>query len=403
MVLARWVFRATRDRVGAIVLSRWLVVLFVLIQVDAMVDWSATHRIIGEQPPWLVGTTVGALLLAMASQERKAVADLLYEERHALLWRQPLPARHWSVAIAMPLIAVGSPLIALAVIAYGPTAVGAIALFLGLWCLPAVLIARGSWVLGVGVTALAAGVATVAHALPMVQIPLAAAVWLGLAATLGPAYIAAASRPVKVPKPRSWRPRSPIGALLHRDLLCLWRTERSLVLSCLVVAAPIAAVTWGLRVNGHIGPAGLATATIVGLGFAAPVMMGALARLPIRLGSQLNPPSWPISALTRFRSWALLAGLLLAPSWAAAATMGKPIDPEHVRVGVFLLPICAGAALFLARRRGQVNVGAFLWWIFLCMPAGLLDLRLGLPFALVLSALATGLATRAIRHRRGHP
>jgi len=98
-----------------------------------------------------------------------------------------------------------------------------------------------------------------------------------------------------------------------------------------------------------------------------------------------------------------VAAVLVAPSWAAAATVGEPLNVEQFRVCSFLLPVCGGAAMFLARRRGAVNVGAYLWWVFLCLPAGMLRLSVGFPIALALSALACGLGMRGIRQRRGHP
>ena len=174
-------------------------------------------------------------------------------------------------------------------------------------------------------------------------------------------------------------------------------------MASLALAAVIGLLVYALRVNGPVGPWGLANGTILGLTFAAPVVVSALSKLPVRLGRQFDPPAWPVSAGTRFTAWTALAGLLLAPSWAAAATTGASFGPDQLRVGIFLLPICTGAALFLARHRRQVNVGAYLWWVFACVPAGLLDLPRGLPIALALTAVASVLGKRAIRHRRGHP
>jgi len=159
----------------------------------------------------------------------------------------------------------------------------------------------------------------------------------------------------------------------------------------------------GLRVNGGFGPAGLAMATVIGLAIVAPVGAAALGQLPIRLGAQLDPPSWPVSGAMRFGAWAGLAGLLLAPSWAAAAVVGAPAHPEQLRVVAFVLPACAGAAMFLARQRGVMNTGGYLWWVMLCVPAGLARWSIGIPWGIGLSLFACFFGIRGILARRGHP
>lgn len=342
--LAAWTTRARAPRVVEAHRLVWIGMLLGVVQLWTAVDWEAVARAI-DGIGAARGVVGGALVLLVARE----VAPLRVEAPFARLL--PRPA-HGPVLLPSALLAAGPALAA------------------------AILFPGGPLLRGIGW----AGIALWAGS-PAAWIPALAAAtageWIGdhlgavrLLVDL-PLLVSAGWRPLALAAPArtaAWRPGSALGVLVGRDLLCLWRTDRGVILGALASAPFPAALVWGLRENGHLRGGDLARAVAVLLCVVALGPAAGLGRLRERLAGHFFPRAWPASARLRVGSLLAVFLLLLAPTHVAMAAVSGPAVAAPP-VGVALL--LGAGAVWLVTREGAPRAHWFVGWALLVLPAAL--------------------------------
>lgn len=396
-ILARWVRRDARGELLAWLAPRWLAVALAWTQLDAMVSWPAVGREWRAQPAWAAFAAAILMIGISALESRRVVARLLLGPRLGALRRQPVEPVVWGPAALVVLAPVAGPLAVLGAIGYGP---GGAALWAGLGVLPALAVAarRPGWAAAALVGASA--VAALAHAGG--ALAWAAAAW-AISVPLAGIGVArwAADGPAVGPAPVPWRPTTPLRALVHRDLLLLWRTERPLLASSLGAVPVVAAVTGMLAWSGDWDGATLTLAATCALAPCGWIALAGPAAVARGLGRRFDPPEWPVTGLARAGSLAVVAGLLLAPGWAAAAVAAPAIGSGHVQIARYPAAISAGGAWWVAARPARPGVGTWPWWLGLCAAASLV--RGGALWTALIAAVALQRAASLLERRRGRP
>jgi hypothetical protein len=339
-----------------------LVVAFVVTQLDAIIDWGAVRARIAGAPGWVPGALALIVSALWALVISGAVRGVLARAR----FLGPLPLTPLQrAAVVLPAIGVA---------AGWPMAAGLL-LPSPIWCVSA-----GLWTAAIAI--LVATRRPAAAVLGLVCLGGAPASLLLFPLVL-PAVGRPLDRPVAASRPFSvpFRPRGPVQALVWRDLLLLARRFPVALAASAAYAAPAWAVGRGLSVD----PQGSTPYLLVTLGFAALLAAGALGRVAVALGPQLDPPSWPVSARERVAAFALSGLVLLGPT-----LMVLPL-----RTAITAPAFVAGIALALTRRDG---VGGLLWGVIALCTLG------SLPFAPVTLGIFTvgalGLAAARVERSR---
>jgi hypothetical protein len=398
-VVARWVFRSTRADLLAWLVPRWIALALAVVELDVIVDWGKLARTFRALPAAEVGAGVALAAILAGLDGGRLVRTTLLGPRLATLRRQPVPGREWVAGALVVAVPVAAPLGVLAGMAYA-AGLGWVLLWVGVGLVPALAAGgRRRWLGPAGVVAgLVAGAAHATGA-PLVW---ASAAWLAAAAAVGPLTLAwADDRPHAAPPPVPLRPRGPWTAILHRDLLTLWRTERPLVSGALAGAVVVALPTAGMARSGDWAGSAVTAAAVIALALLGPLSLAAVTAVARRLGRRLDPPEWPVTALQRALALAMVGGGALLPGWAAAAVAAPPIGVGHLRIGAFVAAIGAGAAWWVASRPTRPNPGTWPYWLATCLGAALAP---GAGFwAFALAGLALHRASRALERRRGGP
>lgn len=400
LLLAWWWWRAVARPLRSHIVVRWILLLLLLVQLDAMSNLAAASQQLRAAPPALAALALGGLVGLHAVSEVRATRDLLLSRRSSLLRRQPVRGLDHGPAVAGILAVLTAPVGGLGLLWYRDPAAGI--LWAGLAAGPTLLWAarrRLGALIGAG---LAAGLAALGQRWPVLMAPLALGIWLATVPLVGHGVVIWAEDHEGLPVRLPWRPQTAAGALLQRDLICLWRRERGLLLGFVAAAPVLGLAVAAMRINGPTEAPGLAVGTVVGLSLIGAGVLNVLGALARHLGSQLDPPAWPIPALHRAAGLTTLAGLALAPSWAAAAVGGSPtLGPAgHLQIAAFVVAVSAGASWAVCARPGKPDYGLFPWWIALCLAGALLHPGWGIVVALLLALGALWRATRAlVRHR----
>lgn len=396
LALLRWLLRDLFWPLLLHFLPRWTLFLLALVEADVIVDTRLLRVELTAAPAWAAGLFVGLGALLAGFDARTMVSDLLLGPRNALLRRQPLSPLQWGVGSLVVLLPQGLALGSLALFWYGPLALPT-ALLWGLSCgLPALLLARGGLLHAAGalLACVAAGlIAAGQHAgLPLAPLSLAVLPLAGLVLERSPL-------PVGLP-PRAlpWRPRGPITALLHRDLLALWRCERPIVCSALGTAPIVGFVALAAHENGDYPPHVLVRFPLTALLLAGPTSLAAVAAASRLGGSSFDPPHWPVRETQRALALVIAASLVFMPSWALAAAAAPPIGASHGRIALFVLLASLGAAASVARAPRKPNAGAFLYWLLACLFAAIW--RYGPLLGALLGAGAWLSTLRSLKRRR---
>lgn len=362
--LAAWTTRARAPRIVEAHRLVWIALLLGVTQLWTAVDWGAVARGIAAVGP-LRGGIGGALVLLVARE----IAPLRVDAPLGRLLRRPEAG---AVLLPSALLAAGPALAAAILFPGGPLlrAVGwaGIALWAG---------SPGAWIPVLAVATAGEWIGDHLGAMRLlVDLPLlVSAGWRPLALA-GPSPAAA------------WRPRSAVGVLVGRDLACLWRTDRGVILGALASAPLPAALVWGLRENGHLRGGDLARAVAVLLCVVALGPAAGLGRLRERLAGHFFPRAWPVSARLRVGSLLAVFLLLLAPTHVAMAAVSGPAVAAPP-VGIALL--LGAGAVWLATRDGAPRAHWFVGWALLVLPLALGGWFLG---AGILAALPLAHAAR---------
>jgi len=403
----RLVRRVVGPALSARLFPAWILLLFLLSQLWDILDWRSISAALTDQSPVTAGTTVAVLLGAWALLWARAVRTTLYARGLRFLWRQPLAPWRWSIALAPHLAAVGLPLALVSVLWRCPHPLLQALFWLGLWVLPALALGTrtvpgAAWgLLALAVAGVGAGLARLAPHGLLVLLPLT---WLGVAFGIGPLYLRFRPRGAGHARSAPGRPHSPLGAVLRRDLLCLWRLEPGSLVLCLVPPLLVVPSILGLSRNAGVEGAGLTNVALAAMALTAPVGLYPLARLSLRLGRQLDPPTWPLGVGVRTAGLVLVGCLALAPAWAGTAA-AAPSDPLGIRRTVsFWVALGAGAAALTAgAHRSRPNFGLWMWWILLSLGTAVLPAPLGALSTLAAAGLATATTRRWLARLRGRP
>lgn len=394
--------RATGPDLLRSLLPTWMVLFLVVVELDVIVDFREVARRASALPPGWAAVAIVGLCGVFTVSSRKLVADLWLGPRHAVLRRQPLPPTAWGPASLVVLVPVAAPVGVGALFWYGGTAWPAAVTWLGLAVVPTVLAAGRWWAPWIAACAVAGGVAAIGQVWPGSYLGWMVAVWVVAVPLAGFCTVRCVSwTGVEVGRsPR--RPQTVFGAVVHRDLLALWRRERAIGVPVLLAVPGIAFVVRAMRVNGGYPGPTLTTATVVLLALVGPLALQAATGVARQLGRRFDPPEWPVTAVQRAGSLGLVAAGTLVPGWAAAAVVAPPIGVVgHVRIAVFVAAIGAGAAWWVVSRPGRPNPGSWPYWIAACL------LPVVVPWGPVVTGVLGGVAfvfaVRGLEQRRGRP
>ena len=316
------------------------------------------------------------------------------------MWRQPLGARAWSVALAPALLASGAP-IALSAWFFGDGAALRGAMMSALWVPMALGLGSGSSA-GLGLTAISAAFAFAGLWLADVAVvwPVALVAVASLPIIPGSTYAWLRARPSPVRGALPGRPSTAFMALIRHDLLCLWRLDGDVIgdLWLPVIPAFVALRALSVRASPLIC-AWSGLLVVVAAGGLGAVAVG---RVALREGSRLDPPSWPIRASTRAMSlWGF--AVLAMPTTAFAMSAGRP--GAAGRELALSVALAAGSALLACRpmRAGarRVNLGAWMWWAMLAFGVALIRPPWGEASDVALALAGLAFASFDLRRQRG--
>lgn len=341
---------------GVAMLPRGVGFAFIALQLDAIVDWGATHRELMALPLHeRIGWVMAVVTLA-AWDADTPIRQTVLAPRLAWLWRSAHRPRHAGAAILVLCLLAMLPLAAAATLLplHGQVAV---------WVWSAVLSAawthREPRVLALALLGLVAGLALG----PVGLVGIAALPW-----TLAPLGRAADAQRIAggrrtTSARRAWGPST---ALMRLDLLTLRRLAPGAVLFALLAGPSAALAQTAARVNGpYVGWYGTRVGVVI-LALAAVFSMHSAVAIARGLGSNFDRSRWPVS--TRHRAWCFVGSLVVLLSPTLFGVLGGGAGPwGPVHLSATTLCLCAGAAVALTWRRARSRnhgLGAHLWWCF---------------------------------------
>lgn len=398
----RWGLRLVGTPLRNHLVIEWALWAFLIVQADVILDWGALHRGLVAQPGWVAGAALAVGVGLQWWSGRRLVRGLLLGPGLEILRRQPVPDWGFGVGAGCFLGLVSAPV--------GVVAVGwywrldAAVLWVALAALPVLLAGAGRWGLGAAALVLAGAVAAVAHSAPGLFTPLACLAVVAQLQLLGRCMLRLAR---EGDRRRLWVPWPAPGAawaLVGRDVRALARAEQGVLLAVGAVAGVLGLVVFAVRVNNALAGLPLVRAALVGIAVGAPLALLGVGAASRRLGEQFDPAHWPVPARGRAAALATTAGLLLAPSWAAAAVGGAGGlgVVEHVRLALLVGALAAGVAWFVAVRPRKPDLAIYPWWAALCLGFAVLGSVWG-PVAVAglgVSALWLAEHRLALRRRR---
>jgi hypothetical protein len=400
IVIVRWVARATYRPLLLHLLPQWTLLAVVLVEADAIVDVNLLRAELTAAPAWACALFVSGVSALMAWSERRFVGDLLVGPRHAVLRRQPIPEWAWGPASLPVLAPLGAPLGVFAAFWYGPWALPSVLGWSACLWLPAALMSTGRPLLGLLASALVGALCGLGHSHGALS-------WMPLMGGLlsvplvGVLVARAPLLPGRPPGLEGPRPRGVISALVLRDLTALWRLERGLLGGALGAGLLAGLVARAAHVNGEYPGPVLVRFPLTCLLLTGPLALGALTAAARHCGRSFDPPHWPVRVWQRAAALALVAALVLTPGWAAAAVAAPPLGLDgHLRIGLFVALVGAGAAWWVASRPAQPGVGSWPYWLAVSLAAAVW--RPGPLLGVLLGALAFWRASVALEKRRGH-
>ncbi|MCA9493046.1 MAG: hypothetical protein KC621_24110 [Myxococcales bacterium] len=393
--VARWMVRTTRGPWLQVAVPRLTALAFVAVQLDAMVDWSATTRMLRARAPLEALVAAALVVLLTGTSERRAARRLLLGDRHAVIRRQPVSGSLFGPGVTALLSPLAVPAASLGLLWHGSWW-GALLWGSATLC-PTVAFAADRPLLGLGATLPAAVGVLLAQAVPAV-LPLVGAVAAALGVpAAGKTFVR--SEVVGLSPAGSLRRglRGPVTALLHRDLLALWRMDRPTLLSALATAVPAGLVIHAMRVNGPFGDEATLTGAAIWLVLAGLIALQLPAAAALRTGHAQDPAHWPTTAVQRVGATGLLVAVGLFPTWLAVAALGHLPPLASLRLLLLGAALIGGASWWSAASPTRARHGSWLWWSGLCLAATLLPQAWP---ALVVLGVGPGLRAVALTERR---
>lgn len=379
---------------------------------DAVVDWTELRERLQTDEPIIVSLSLTAVILAWGLIVGRALRPAWQQPTYRFLSRQPLPLWRWAVSF-LPFLSIGLiPVVGLWWLAphYLKAPFHYLA-FIGLfWPIMLGTSFRGAIglvqtvaattlfaVLVIAYTRQPVAVAAIATLISLLLFPLSL---YGL--RVQPAVSNSLAS-------RSLTANSRIVAIVRRDLLCLWRTNRRSVLYSLVPATLAVLFMVAARVNGDSH--GRDAFVIASILFAISVLpvYHLLSEVRTQLGANFARGSWPIGHSERAVALILLTTTLIAPPATAIAVAGSSMGVwwAVVFIAFSTTVVSALTALFASNlNEGADRYGVSLWVILLntvivlVAPAGLYIPLVAVAVALSLRYIIGQLDRFAIRHTK---
>lgn len=315
-----------------------------------VLDFPLYQQMLEAQTPLEHGLFWSALCLVWAIAISRHLRHVLYQAPVRWLWRQPISSQRWGFLLAPLVFTAALPI---AVIGLFPR--DGVFLFQALSLLgfsaPVVVALGRRTVRGFGWGLCFLGVAGLLTALGQYErlfwLPISIVSMFGGPWAAGWVYgDLRGRRDWQMPPIIKWRPASPLTALIHRDLVCLWRAHRNIVLASLFACLSASLVAFGICYKGGQPD----VTTWVMLTLASPLSGLIVIRLDETLGRRLYLGSWAIGVRMRILSLVIIASLPLA--------VVLVLNLALIR-GIGLFGLFISLTLFAALVLGQVTTS--LW------------------------------------------
>lgn len=350
MLVTKLCLRLVAQRLDRRLTQSWMGVLLVLVFLLPILDVTRLRAALSAHTP-AESALLGALLpLVLALTSRRGLRSVFFGRHVSFLVRQPIAPWRWSVGLALPLLLAGLPLLLLAALHPGAHPLARVSLWLSCWAPVAIALSGHRWRL-VALTASASGGFFALSAAAPSLLPLWSGLGLGWALLLtGRSYLRGATAGPGRQLVWSWRPRTALGALVQRDVLCLLRLEPRSLLTAPLAGIAAGAMQGQLEQKQTFSAEGLtdSAAALLALG-AIPALIGVVGRLLEQLRGRLMPPGWPVSAAMRATSLGLVAMGASTPALAAVGA-ASPL-PRLPLLVLEALTLAAGAALLCSTER----------------------------------------------------
>lgn len=337
--------------------------LMAVSSLDPMVDWTVLRARLALRPPSQISFIFTLLFVSWSMAAGRALRPVWRQPAVSFLLRQPVGGWFWIRHLLIALWVVFPPLGVMWWLA--PHYVNPAIHYLGFVGL--------SWSIFLGASF--RGFAAFKY-IAMGTIAVAALVY-GYALYPGTAYLALLVSILLLPlsaggirdqlvqsrstKPRRLRSRWPVIAIVRRDLLCLWRTERKTLLGLLVLGLAAALMMLAARVNGQVAgrsaflfSCGLFSVSVIPL-------YELLTRLKSRLGPELFRQRWPVSRNTRGVALLVLAFVLSSPGAIVLVCLGATMGPGYGLLFV-LFAATTGVGLTALFSRTLISAVPMLGW-----------------------------------------
>lgn len=354
--------RVFANTIGVPLLRRLLfpyfLVLLLIAQVDASIDWGATRSALALASPGVKAISVTTLVAAWSLIAGRALCPIWRQATVSFLIRQPIGYWEWPLHLLPSLAVALAPVVAACWLVAG----GAPPLihYLGLVGLSLPIIVGGSLEAPLSIAAVGASTSLLALlSFAYAAYPAAAYAAL-LAATLAlPAATALLRRKGRAAvgvRGSTLSSTSAGWALVRRDLLSIVRSRRRALLSVLIVDTGTALMMLACRINGGLRGRDALLAACILLLIGTPAVYQCLDVAKAALGRALLRAHWPISYALRARALLALVGLLLLPGAAAIAPIGGTMGAA--RLPLFLLFAATTAVLTASLFAGTLRSAA---------------------------------------------
>lgn len=306
--------------------------LFVALQLDAVINWEALRDQLAAGSPWHVAILFSALFTLWGVIAGRLLRPVWRQPAIAFLVRQPLSYWQWIRYLLPPLSIAFAPLVGVWWLA--PHHMAAPMHYIGFVGLAWTTILGASFHGWLATKWVAVGIAVTA------------VLMLGYAYQPIVAFLAAivsvALLPLSISGIRDQIPRtnqtsdgnlasiSPVVAVVRRDFRCLWRLERKTVFGTIQLAVVAGLFMFALRINGNvIGREAFELACGL-LSLALLPIYDILTRLKLRLGPELIRRRWPLSYRQRAGALLCLSFGLAAPSLATLCLIGHTMGAMYI-------------------------------------------------------------------------
>ena len=306
--------------------------LFVVLQLDAIINWDALRDQLVAAPRWYVAILFSALFTLWGVIAGRLLRPVWSQPAIAFLVRQPLSYWQWVRYLLPPLSIAFAPLVGVWWLA--PHHIAAPMHYVGFVGLAWTTILGASFHGALATKWVAAGIAvTTALILGYAYQPLVAFLAVIVSVVLLPLSVSGIRDQItrtNQTSDRNLASISPIVAVVRRDFRCLWRLERKTLYGTIQLAVVAGLFMLALRTNGNVVGREAFELACGLLSLALLPIYDTLTRLKSRLGPELIRRRWPLSYRQRAGALLCLSLGLAAPSFAALCVIGHTMGAMHI-------------------------------------------------------------------------